>query len=207
MEDDTLTAVKDFAANSFIPKAVLVGVLGNFINFVILSRWVFAMISCNVAIFNLSNTLQTLHQKLNKHLSIDIGFHRHIVPAADLRVFETISPRRAPSGEWSLLANVWIKSMVLHVVSWVFAVSSHHVATQIESVFPVYISVYLTLSLALDRYDAVRHPRTRCSIARAKNVVSSELFSLCHRAGIQLLPSSPSCALSSAMHEHWALNF
>jgi hypothetical protein len=47
MEDETLTALKDFAANSFIPKAVLVGVLGNFINFVILSRWV-AIISATL---------------------------------------------------------------------------------------------------------------------------------------------------------------
>jgi hypothetical protein len=38
MEDETLTAWKDLAANSFIPKALVVGVLGNFINFVILSR-------------------------------------------------------------------------------------------------------------------------------------------------------------------------
>lgn len=38
MEDETLKEWKQLAAHNFIPKALIVGALGNLINFVILSR-------------------------------------------------------------------------------------------------------------------------------------------------------------------------
>lgn len=69
------------------------------------------------------------------------------------------------------------------------------------SFISVYISVYLTLSLALDQFDAVRHPTrtTKCGIARAKNVVSSKLFFLFPSCGDSTTSPSFSCALSTSM--------
>lgn len=39
MDEETLKSLKDIAALDFIPKAMIVCVLGNLINFVILSRY------------------------------------------------------------------------------------------------------------------------------------------------------------------------
>lgn len=44
MEDGTLKAWKDLAAHNFIPKALVVGVLGNLINFVMLSRYAIKLV-------------------------------------------------------------------------------------------------------------------------------------------------------------------
>lgn len=44
MEDETLKALKDLTAHNFIPKALVVGTLGNLINFVILSRYIWAFV-------------------------------------------------------------------------------------------------------------------------------------------------------------------
>lgn len=40
MEDETLSVLKNIVAHNFIPKALVVGALGNIINFVILSRYI-----------------------------------------------------------------------------------------------------------------------------------------------------------------------
>lgn len=198
MEDGTLKAWKDLAAHNFIPKALVVGVLGNLINFVMLSRYAIKLV-IYLSIFQILALRQAMHQEHHKHLSVDIGLRWHILYAAHTRAVEAISRWCSSPDTRNILADVRSHSLVLHRFSWVPNVAvQQKLKLNLILLFSVYITVYVTLSLTLDRYAAVRHPaRARYDIARAKNVVSSKLFAPVFRGfGANYFPF----LLSSILH-------
>lgn len=179
MEDETLKRWRDFAVYNFIPKALVFGVLSNLVNYVILSRSVADCRTTSLAI-SASIPRPCIKSTTNIYLSI-LAF----TDTSFLLLIYVFSKQyhddvHHPSHEiyWRTLGLVyWFftafckKSPDMHMHAALYEISFW--------LLSVYITVYVTLSLALDRYAIVRRPATtRCGIARAKNVISSKFHSL-----------------------------
>lgn len=174
MEDGSLKILKDFTSLSFMPKAFAISALGNIINFIVLSRSDFHFKKQSNVIFMISHR-PCIKSTVNVYLSIlafaDTLFSLFLYVSS--RQYLVDVHHQTYEIYWRLfgLSN-WFYTAFRECPHFSQPARSH------ETFFAVYVTVYLTFSLTLDRYAAVSRPaRNKCGIAQAKNVVSSKFLS------------------------------
>lgn len=199
MEDGSLKILKDFTSLSFMPKAFAISALGNIINFIVLSRSDIHFKKRTIVIF-VNPHRPCIKSTVNVYLSIlafaDTLFSLFLYVSS--RQYLVDVHHQTYEIYWRLfgLSN-WFYTAFREcpqfprgavTFSW----------NSLDCFFPVYVTVYLTFSLTLDRYAAVSRPtRSKCGIAQAKNVVSSKFCaaSILFSFG-DFLPSS--CLISTS---------
>lgn len=175
MDDEALKALKSFAAFNFIPKALLVGTLSNLINFVILSR----STQTRLSYFPIFHILLLSNSPDRASRAPQISSFRYWRSPTQFSCCWFTCSRNNTTTMFTITRSISIGGCLASAIGSIqLSVSLFSSAEQQWKLtrLLVYITVYLTLSLALDRYAAVSKPtRTQCRIARAKNVVSSKL--------------------------------
>lgn len=180
----------NFVTRNFIPSALFVGAVSNLINFITLSRW------CSNCSF------------LWKLLKCDFSSSRPCIKACSIRIYLTV----LAFTDTFLLVSILLISKQFHddahsqtqeiywqtfrLTQWFFTsfskkentVKKNFYDTKLFNFSTDYITVYLTLFIALDRYWSLEQQKqhqnhskevdenSSCRISNAKNTASSEFI-------------------------------